>query len=574
MMRNLLSILALVYCTATFRVDATLVSSVTVHTRASHNPAPKVWYRVPEGYKPVKGRTWRTLVIFGGRNCEGEAEVSGKLGWTRWADRHGVFLVAPGFRDDQSWEPQAWSGRALLNALAEIRKSYDIDTSKLLYYGYSAGSQASNLFAAWRPDLCRAWVSHACGVFHEPNTRMKGVPGLVTCGDADAARDILSRDFVAKARKVGQPVIWKSFPNHPHDVPPGSLALARAFLGHWHETKCGELGEAVAQERDPPGKDRDKRGPPRFVGDEPEGVYWPVGSPEAASVPVDDRVELPDRAVAAAWGREGSEAARAPLPRRDATVGEAALLPLHARAQPAKVLPFAVEGIDFLCRVPRAYAPDSRVVVLFGGRNWPAGKTLDAFGFGETADGCGLFLLAPSFAGDDYWQPKSGTGRVVCRAVDVVRRRHGLKPLPVTLYGYSAGGQCAALFADWMRGEVGAWGAHACGVFPNGAPPRVPALITCGEDDVDRLSISRTFACGAREAGCPVLLRTFHGVGHGLEVDALDLARLWIRDVSRPDCRVVSWGEDDTWRVRPLREIDAEYRNPLYSSELAEAWRR
>ena len=569
-----LFVLGLMTCTATLCAMKTSVESVTVRTRAANNPAPKVWFRVPDGYKATKGRTWRTLVIFGGRNCAGSNEVSNVIGWAKWADRHGVFLVAPGFRDDQYWEPQAWSGRALLNALAEIRKSYDIDTSKLLYYGYSAGSQASNLFAAWRPDLCRAWVSHACGVFHEPNTRMKGVPGLVTCGDADAARDILSRDFVAKARKVGQPVIWKSFPNHPHDVPPGSLALARAFLGHWHETKCGELGEAVAQERDPPGKDRDKRGPPRFVGDEPEGVYWPVGSPEAASVPVDDRVELPDRAVAAAWGREGSEAARAPLPRRDATVGEAALLPLHARAQPAKVLPFAVEGIDFLCRVPRAYAPDSRVVVLFGGRNWPAGKTLDAFGFGETADGCGLFLLAPSFAGDDYWQPKSGTGRVVCRAVDVVRRRHGLKPLPVILYGYSAGGQCAALFADWMRGEVGAWGAHACGVFPNGAPPRVPALITCGEDDVDRLSISRTFACGAREAGCPVLLRTFHGVGHGLEVDALDLARLWIRDVSRPDCRVVSWGEDDTWRVRPPREIDAEYRNPLYSSELAEAWRR
>ena len=207
MMRNLLSILALVYCTATFRVDATLVSSVTVHTRASHNPAPKVWYRVPEGYKPVKGRTWRTLVIFGGRNCEGEAEVSGKLGWTRWADRHGVFLVAPGFKDDRYWNPQTWSGRALLTALAEIRKSYDIDTSKLLYYGYSAGSQAANLFAAWRPDLCCAWVSHACGVFHEPSARMKGVPGLVTCGDADAARDILSRDFVAKARAVGQPVI-------------------------------------------------------------------------------------------------------------------------------------------------------------------------------------------------------------------------------------------------------------------------------------------------------------------------------------------------------------------------------
>ena len=74
----------------------------------------KVWYRVPEGYRAVKGRTWRTLVIFGGRNCAGSNEVSNAIGWARWADRHGVFLVAPGFRDDAYWEPQRWSGRALL----------------------------------------------------------------------------------------------------------------------------------------------------------------------------------------------------------------------------------------------------------------------------------------------------------------------------------------------------------------------------------------------------------------------------------------------------------------------------
>ncbi len=141
----------------TLHASPALITNVTVRTRAASNPAPKVWYRVPEGYRAVKGRTWRTLVIFGGRNCAGSNEVANAIGWARWADRHGVFLVAPGFRDDAYWEPQRWSGRALLAALAEIRKSYDIDTSKLLYYGYSAGSQAANLFAAWRPDLCRAW---------------------------------------------------------------------------------------------------------------------------------------------------------------------------------------------------------------------------------------------------------------------------------------------------------------------------------------------------------------------------------------------------------------------------------
>ena len=277
------------------------VSFVAVRTRAPSNPNPRIWYRVPCDYRATPGRTWRTLVIFGGRNCGGSNEVSNTIGWAKWADDHGVLFVAPGFKDDSYWEPQRWSGRALLDALAEIKRSYAINTSKLLYYGYSAGSQASNLFAAWRPDLCRAWVSHACGVFHTPSARMRNVPGLVTCGDADTARDILSRDFVAKARMVGQPVIWKSFPNHPHDVPPGSLALARAFLAHYDEMHADDLRYAAAWGH----AALPVRRQFLFVGDDPEGLYWPMDSAEAAAIPSDDRVVLPSRAVAEAWGREG-----------------------------------------------------------------------------------------------------------------------------------------------------------------------------------------------------------------------------------------------------------------------------
>lgn len=138
------------------------VFRTTVRTQAANNRNASVWYRVPENYREILRRKWRVLVIFGGRNCGESNEVSNALGWAKWADRNGVFLVAPGFRDDRYWEPQAWSGRALLFALDQIGKRYEIDSKHLLYYGYSAGSQASNLFAAWRPDLCRAWVSHAC----------------------------------------------------------------------------------------------------------------------------------------------------------------------------------------------------------------------------------------------------------------------------------------------------------------------------------------------------------------------------------------------------------------------------
>ena len=82
------------------------ISLVTIRTRAENNRNASVWYRVPEHYREIPGRKWRVLVIFGGRNCGGSNEVSNAIGWAKWADRNGVFLVAPGFRDDRYWEPQ------------------------------------------------------------------------------------------------------------------------------------------------------------------------------------------------------------------------------------------------------------------------------------------------------------------------------------------------------------------------------------------------------------------------------------------------------------------------------------
>ena len=141
--------------------------------------------RVPKGYDKNRREMYRVLVIFGGRNTDGKADASGRMGWGKWCDDNGIFLVAPGLKNDNYWEPEEWSGKALQKALRQLKQKYNICTDKILYYGYSAGSQASNLFAEWRPGSCRAWVSHACGVFHEPTGRMKDTPGLVTCGDAD-----------------------------------------------------------------------------------------------------------------------------------------------------------------------------------------------------------------------------------------------------------------------------------------------------------------------------------------------------------------------------------------------------
>ena len=530
------------------------VSNVTVRTQADNNRNASVWSRVPENYREISGRKWRVLVIFGGRNCGGSNEVSNAIGWAKWADRNGVFLVAPGFRDDRYWEPQVWSGRALVSALEQIGRSYKINTKNLLYYGYSAGSQASNLFAAWRPDLCRAWVSHACGVFHEPSVRMRNTPGLVTCGDADAARDILSREFVAKARRIGQQVMWKSYPNHPHDVPPNSLALARAFLEHYDALNRDDLGGGNAGE----GRFGTEM---QFVGDDPDGVYWPANSPEAKSIPFEDRVIIPNRLLADAWGKAG--------------VSQSSMT-ASARSidQSDRKWMFSVDGVEFACRRPLEFSDESRIAVLFGGRGWSGEKTLQAFVFDGMADTNRLFLVSPSFSIGEYWRPETGSGHILRRALDSVRRRYGLKNLPVLMYGYSAGGQCAALFSAFMKGEVAAWGAHGCGVYPDAdSASHSPALITCGEEDSERFAICRQFAYRRRESGGNVLFKGY-GCGHHLNRDALDLASAWLAAFSGKTPSVKAWGEDDTQRVLPVSRIDREFRNPLYSSDIERQWKR
>lgn len=278
------------------------VETVVVATRAPKNPSVEVHYRVPAGYDASRREPYRVLVVFGGRNTNGKADAGGRLGWGAWADAEGVFLVSPGFTDDTYWQPDSWSGQALAGALSRIQKKYAICTTKMLFYGHSAGAQCSNLFAAWRPSWARAWVSHGCGVFHEPHSKMRGIPGLVTCGDADTARYLTSRDFVVASRQKGIDILWKSFPNHPHDVPPGSLELARAFLSHYHNLHRADLAprNTVASSV------ATKRMAPPFIGDDMDGIFYPTGDIRVEDILAEDRVELPTREIAQAWG----EAAR------------------------------------------------------------------------------------------------------------------------------------------------------------------------------------------------------------------------------------------------------------------------
>jgi len=102
---------------------------------------------------------------------------------------------------------------------------------------------------------------------------------------------------VSEYRKLGLNVLWKSYPNLPHEVPKESSDLARAFLTYYHEQNPGDLqtGLNIAGSRN-------KK--LLYVGDDQEGKFWPADSRAVKNIEAEDRVEFYTRELAMAWGKE------------------------------------------------------------------------------------------------------------------------------------------------------------------------------------------------------------------------------------------------------------------------------
>lgn len=60
--------------------------TITVKTKAPQNRNAVFQYRVPKGYNKAQRAMYRVLVLFGGRNTDGKADASGRMGWSEWCD--------------------------------------------------------------------------------------------------------------------------------------------------------------------------------------------------------------------------------------------------------------------------------------------------------------------------------------------------------------------------------------------------------------------------------------------------------------------------------------------------------
>lgn len=264
----------------------------------------------------------------------------------------------------------------------------------------------------------------------------------------------------------------------------------------------------------------------------------------------EDRVALPSETIALAWGEPGRVGTK--------------------RKSKVKITTDVVKGIEVVSVVPGDVRADARILVLVGGRGWMGAKSIRDLGFAKWAVGRGWCLVAPSFLKGEYWDPKSGSGIVIREAVAALCKKHSIRPLPVFMFGYSAGGQLVALLQESDPFLAAAWSVYGCGVYPESPTVKSPGFIACGTNDDDRLRISRDFVYRARESGGQILWKPVRS-GHELSEHALSIAREFFAAVAAGDpCEL--WGEDDTFAIRSEERIDLEFRNPLYTRLLSSMW--
>ena len=173
------------------------------------------------------------LVICPGTNESGE-EMIEEGEWRKFAADHKIGLLSISFASDIGVLAQGGgypmaargSGAVLLEA---VQRVFGRDLP-LAIYGFSAGALFASEFADWAPQCVIAWSGYAAGEGGLPKSRIKGPPGLLVCGEYDAARYSSMLAYFKRGRAMGKPWLWVSLPKTDHVYSPESEVFIRSFL--------------------------------------------------------------------------------------------------------------------------------------------------------------------------------------------------------------------------------------------------------------------------------------------------------------------------------------------------------
>jgi hypothetical protein len=298
---------------ATAEVLPERVETFTVKTRSDLNKEIPFYLRVPKNYRP--GKSYRLLFLCPHLNQQGLSKLADSARWLALADERDWFVVTCTFKQAKDaaqdrklsyYYPEAFSGKAALEALELVSKKYPVDTERLLMQGLSGGAQFVHRFAMWAPERVTAVAVNSSSWFDEPNVRCNQVAWLVTIGESDESYDA-SLEVVDRLRNVGAAPLFRSYLGMVHEGSAAVDELNMEFLKFHDDFTKKDLGKRRSYQT--PAAERlalqGEKMP--FVGDGQDWKYFPNGADARESVAEDSRIYLPSETIAKLWGQKEEE---------------------------------------------------------------------------------------------------------------------------------------------------------------------------------------------------------------------------------------------------------------------------
>ena len=160
------------------------------------------------------------LLLCPGFNGDGEDLVRHRA-WQEFARANNLVLCTLSFASPEEeilarrgyYQASQGSGDVLLRGL-RLGLGRDLP---ILAYGFSGGAHFTASLVNWKPECILGWCADSAAWWEEPSLRPAAVPpGVVACGDADAARYGASLTFFAQGRALGRPWTWVSLSGTEH----------------------------------------------------------------------------------------------------------------------------------------------------------------------------------------------------------------------------------------------------------------------------------------------------------------------------------------------------------------------
>lgn len=172
--------------------------------------------------------------------------------------------------------------------------------------------------------------------------------------------------------------------------------------------------------------------------------------------------------------------------------------------------------------------------------------------------------------GFGYYYPAKGSGELLVSTLRKALR----KDYPLLFFGFSAGAQFTARFAEWNPTKVIAWCAYAAGSWdkPSELKNAPPGIVACGEDD-GRYGAALGYFLQGRAVGRRWTWVSLADTGHQMNAKLDDFVRAFFRQAIHSPS-VPEWRDVD---LKTMLTDDEASKQPtlacwLPSHEIAQAW--